>query len=55
MLNVAFVKSNNLRDTFWILEIRFHYPGPISGDNKVINYIFGICHFHVFLSSCYKF
>ena len=55
MLSVAFGKTNNLGDTFWISEIRFQYPGPISGGNKVIDYIFGICHFHVFLSPCYKF
>ena len=55
MLSVAFGKTINIGDTFWISEIRLQYPGPISGDNKVIDYIFGTCHFHVFISICFEF
>ena len=32
----------NLGDTFWISEIRFQCPGPISGDNEAIDSIFSI-------------
>ena len=45
MLSVAFGKYINLGDTFWISEIRFQYTGPISRENKAIDYIFGICHY----------
>ena len=55
MLSVAFVQTMNLGDTFWISEIRFQYPGSSSEDNKAIDYIFGICRFHVLLSTCYEF
>ena len=54
-LSVAFGKNINLGDTFWISEIRFQYTGPISRDNKAIDYIFGICHYHVSLSTFYEF
>ena len=53
-LSVAFRKTINLGDTFWISEIRFQCPGPISIDNKAIGYIFSICHVYVFLSTCYE-
>ena len=55
LISVAFRKTINLGDTFWISEIRFQYTGPISRDNKVIDYIFGIYHNHVSLSTCYEF
>ena len=55
MLSIAFVQTINLGDTFWISEIRFQYPGSSSEDNKAIDYMFGICHFHVFLSTCYEY
>ena len=54
-LSVAFGITINLGDTFWISEIRFQYTGPISRDNKAIDYIFVICHYHVSLSTCYEF
>ena len=54
-LSVAFRKTINLGDAFWISEIRFQYHGPISRDNKVIDYIFSKCHVYVFLSTCYEF
>ena len=54
-LSVAFGKNINLGDTFWISEIRFQYTGPISLDNKAIDYIFGICHLQVSLSTCSEF
>ena len=54
-VNVAFGKIINLGDTFWISEIRFQCSGPISKDNEAADYIFDICHFHMFLSTCHDF
>ena len=51
--SVAFEKTINLGDRFWISEIRFQYPGPVSGNNGAVDHKFGICHLHVLLPICF--